>query len=135
MHRHEEPRDAASLLSSTYVFFALRSTNLLRSEVSTRILGRSQSITASAKAAIQVSSFVTLKSGIYRTSRALDWTLVMIPRQKLSSASTCSEIAQTHISMDGEVSGKLKLSFSVQINPVAPAFLASFSISAMSAGE
>ena len=36
---------------------------------------------------------------------------------------------------DDEVSGKLKLSFSVQINPVAPAFLASFSISAMSAGE
>jgi len=76
-----------------------------------------------------------LNSEIYRTSRALDCTLVMIPRQKSFPLSTCSEMAQTDTSMDDEVSGKLKLSFSVQINPVAPAFLASFSISAMSAGE
>src|ERR1700733_6562327 len=101
MHRHEEPRDAASLLSSTYVFFALRSTNLLRSEVSTRILGRSQSITASANAAIHVHPFAPLNSEIYRMSRPLDCTSVMIPRQKLSPSSTCSEIAQTHTSMDG----------------------------------
>src|SRR6202035_3041720 len=109
MHRYEKRRDAPSLLSSTYFFFALRSTNLLTSEVSTRIWGRSQSITASANAAIQVSSFVTLKSKIYRMSRALDCTLLMIPRQKLSPSSTCSEIAEIHTSMDGDVSGKLKL--------------------------
>jgi len=39
MHGHGEGQHAASLLSSTYFFFALRSTNPLRSEVSLVRLG------------------------------------------------------------------------------------------------
>jgi hypothetical protein len=55
--------------------------------------------------------------------------------QKSSSRSMCKEIAHTQSSSEGLIPPRLKLSFSVQISPTAPAARASASISPTSAAE
>jgi hypothetical protein len=61
-----------------------------------------------------------------------DSIAAIIARQKSCSRSTRSDMAQTHKSIAAELHGKLNLSFSVQMRPLAPAARASDSISRMS---
>ena len=58
-----------------------------------------------------------------------DSIAAIIVRQKSSSRSTRSEMVHTHISIEGQGPGQLKLSFSVQITAFAPAARAADSIS------
>jgi hypothetical protein len=63
-----------------------------------------------------------------------DAIAAIIVRHKSCSRSMCSDIAQTHKFIANEAFVQLNLSFSVEMRPLAPAALASASISRMSAG-